>query len=54
MPAEQKELAAKQLEELKTLLKDEKWDELKAKLDEFDQMASQFSQGANGNPEENK
>lgn len=47
MPADQKEMASKQLDELKTLLKDEKWDELKDKLDQFDSMASQFAQGGN-------
>ncbi|GMO13456.1 MAG: molecular chaperone DnaK [Mycoplasmoidaceae bacterium] len=52
MPENEKEMAQKQIDELKSLLKDEKWDELKTKLDEFDKMASQFSQGAA--PEENK
>jgi hypothetical protein len=46
MPAEQKEAANKQVEELKTMLANEQWTELKQKLDEFDQMASQFAQNS--------
>ncbi|MDR2847175.1 MAG: molecular chaperone DnaK [Mycoplasmataceae bacterium] len=45
-PAEQKETVKKQLEEFKTLLKDEKFDELKERLDAFDAMANQFAQQA--------
>jgi molecular chaperone DnaK len=57
MPADQKEKAQKEIDELKQLLKDEKWDELKTKLDAFDAMAQQFSKGAQGptpEPEEPK
>jgi molecular chaperone DnaK len=55
MPADQKEKAQKEVDELKQLLKDEKWDELKSKLDAFDSMAQQFAKGAQGpNPEEPK
>jgi molecular chaperone DnaK len=53
MPAEQKETVTKQIEEFKTLLKEEKWDELKTRLDAFDQAAQQFNQGQ-GNPQEPK
>jgi molecular chaperone DnaK len=59
MPPEQKEMAQKQVDELKQLLTDQKWDELKQKLDQFDAMAQQFSQqqgGGNDNepqPEQN-
>jgi molecular chaperone DnaK len=53
MPAEQKELATKQIEELKTLLKEEKYDELKQKVDAFEQMASQFQNGQGPAPEGN-
>jgi molecular chaperone DnaK len=57
MPPEQKEKAQKEIDDLKQLLKGEKWDELKQKLDAFDAMAQQFSQqqgGPNPNPEEPK
>jgi molecular chaperone DnaK len=59
MPADQKEKAQKEIDELKQLLKDEKWDDLKTKLDAFDAMAQQFAKGAQGptpppNPEEPK
>jgi molecular chaperone DnaK len=55
MPADQKEKAQKEVDELKQLLKDEKWDELKTKLDAFDAMAQQFAKGAEGpKPEEPK
>jgi molecular chaperone DnaK len=50
MPADQREKAEKEINELKQLLKDEKWDELKTKLDAFDQMAQQFSKGAGQEP----
>lgn len=49
---EQKAQVQKQVDELKQLLKDEKWDELKSKLDTFEQAAQAFSQGAN-NPNNN-
>ncbi|MDJ1645732.1 molecular chaperone DnaK [Mycoplasma sp. M5725] len=42
----QKEATQKQIEELKTLLKEEKYEELKVKLDQIEQMASQFAQHA--------
>ena len=42
----QKETTQKQIDELKTLLKEEKYEELKAKLDQIEQMASQFAQYA--------
>jgi molecular chaperone DnaK len=58
MPADQKEKAQKEVDDLKQLLKDEKWDELKTKLDAFDAMTQQFAKGAQGpnpnNPEEPK
>ncbi|MDR0857264.1 MAG: molecular chaperone DnaK [Mycoplasmataceae bacterium] len=44
MPADQKETVQKQIDELKTLVSEEKWDELKTKLDAFEQAASQFAQ----------
>ncbi len=46
MPDEQKTQAQTQLDELKKLLSEEKWDELKQRLDAFDQMAQQYSQAA--------
>ncbi|MDR0985767.1 MAG: molecular chaperone DnaK [Mycoplasmataceae bacterium] len=58
IPADQKEKVQKEIEELKKLLKEEKWDELKTKLDAFDQMvqqfASQFSKDKGPKPEEPK
>ncbi|MDR1991502.1 MAG: molecular chaperone DnaK [Mycoplasmataceae bacterium] len=55
MPADQKEKAQKEIDDLKQLLKDEKWDEIKAKLDAFDAMAQQFAKGSQGpTPEEPK
>ncbi|MDR2369015.1 MAG: molecular chaperone DnaK [Mycoplasmataceae bacterium] len=50
LPVEQKEKAEKEINELKQLLKDEKWDELKVKLDAVDAMAQQFTKGAQGEP----
>ena len=47
LPEEQKQTAKKQIDELKDLLKNEKWDELKTRLDAFEQMASQFASQAN-------
>lgn len=42
--AKQKEATQKQIDELKTLLKEEKFDELKEKLNQIEQIASQFAQ----------
>jgi len=50
MPQEQKDIVTKQIEEFKTLLKEEKWDELSQKLDEFEKAAGAFQQGGNNNP----
>jgi molecular chaperone DnaK len=47
-------MAQKQIEELKTLLKDEKWDELKQRLDTFEQAASQFAKQQDQGPKEPK
>ena len=46
LPQDQKDAAQKQVEELQTVLKEEKWDELKTKLDQFDQAMQQFAQYA--------
>ena len=59
LPEEQRQTAQKQIDELKDLLKNEKWDELKTRLDAFEQMASQFANQANqqqnpNNESENK
>lgn len=59
LPEEQKQTAQKQIDELKDLLKNGKWDELKTRLDAFEQMASQFANQANqqqnpNNESENK
>lgn len=59
LPEEQKQTAQKQIDELKDLLKNEKWDELKTRLDTFEQMASQFANQTNqqqnpNNESENK
>ena len=59
LPEEQKQTAQKQIDELKDLLKNEKWDEHKTRLDAFEQMASQFANQANqqhnpNNESENK
>ena len=51
---EQKQQAQKQIDELKDLLKNEKWDELKTKLDAFEQAAAAFAKANGGNPEEPK
>lgn len=40
----QKQQAQKQIDELEQLLKDEKYDELKTKIDQFELMASQFAE----------
>lgn len=40
----QKEQAQKQIQELETLLKEEKFDELKTKIDQFEAMAAQFAE----------
>lgn len=42
----QKEITEKQIQELKDLLKDEKYDELKTKLDQIEQAAQAFAQNA--------
>lgn len=42
--AKQKEATQKQIDELKALLKEEKFDELKEKLNQIEQIASQFAQ----------
>ncbi len=52
MPEEQKQQAQKQIDELKQLLKEEKWDELKSKLDAFEQAAQAFAN--QNNPNNNK
>ncbi|MDR2557551.1 MAG: molecular chaperone DnaK [Mycoplasmataceae bacterium] len=54
LPPEQVETVRKQLDEFKTLLKEEKWDELKAKIDAFDQAAASFANQAGGgsNPDD--
>lgn len=51
---EQKGAAEKQIQELEQLLKDEKWDELKSKLDQFELMASQFANSMKNNNSEEK
>ncbi len=52
IPEEQKKQAQQQIDELKDLLKNEKWDELKTKLDTFEQAAQQFA--SQNNPNNNK
>lgn len=42
--AAQREQAQKQIDELETLLKEEKYDELKTKIDQFEAMAAQFAE----------
>ena len=42
--AAQKEQAQKQIDELENLLKEEKYDELKTKIDQFEAMAAQFAE----------
>ncbi len=46
IPADAKSQATKVVEELKKLLAEEKWDELKTKLTQLDQLMAQFSQAA--------
>ncbi len=48
IPADAKTQATKVVEELKKLLVEEKWDELKTKLAQLDQLMAQFSQAASG------
>ncbi len=54
----QKEDAEKQINELETLMKEEKWSELKSKIDQFEAMASQFAEAMKkaqeSKPEEKK
>ncbi len=52
IPEEQKKQAQQQIDELKDLLKNEKWDELKTRLDAFEQAAQQFAN--QNNPNNNK
>ncbi|MGY6172493.1 molecular chaperone DnaK [Candidatus Mycoplasma pogonae] len=55
--AKQKEAAEKQIQELKDLLKEEKIEELKNRLDQIEQIAQSFAQSAanqSANKEENK
>ncbi|VEU59540.1 molecular chaperone DnaK [Mesomycoplasma neurolyticum] len=47
--AQQKEMLEKQIEELKTLIKEEKIDELKTKLDQIEQAAQAFANQAANN-----
>ncbi len=46
IPADQKDQAKKVVDELKKLLEDQKWDELKKKLEQLDQLMATFSQAA--------
>ncbi len=46
IPADQKEQAKKMVDELKKLLDEQKWDELKKKLESLDQLMATFSQAA--------
>jgi len=46
LPADKKEEAKKVIDELKKLLAEEKWDELKTKLTQLDQLMATFSQAA--------
>lgn len=50
----QREEAEKQINELETLMKEEKWDELKKKIDQFEAMASQFTEAMKKQEAENK
>lgn len=45
IPEDQKEQAKKKLDEMKQLLKDEKWEELEQIVDQFEAMANQFGKG---------
>ncbi|XQP55092.1 MAG: molecular chaperone DnaK [Mycoplasmoidaceae bacterium] len=46
IPADQKDQAKKMVDELKKLLEEQKWDELKKKLESLDQLMATFSQAA--------
>lgn len=46
IPADQKDQAKKMVDELKKLLDEQKWDELKKKLESLDQLMATFSQAA--------
>lgn len=50
----QKEETQKQIDELEKLLKEEKYDELKTKIDQFEAMASQFAEAMKKQQEEAK
>ena len=50
LPEEQKKQAQQQIDELKKILQEQKWDELKARLDAFEQAAQAFSQQAGNEP----
>lgn len=50
----QKEESQKQIDELEKLLKEEKYDELKTKIDQFEAMASQFAEAMKKQQEESK
>lgn len=50
--AKQKEETQKQIDELEKLLKEEKYDELKTKIDQFEAMASQFAEAMKKQQEE--
>lgn len=50
----QKEESQKQIGELEKLLKEEKYDELKTKIDQFEAMASQFAEAMKKQQEESK
>lgn len=50
----QKEETQKQIDELEKLLKEEKYDELKTKIDQFEAMASQFAEAMKKQQEESK
>ncbi|MDR3257383.1 MAG: molecular chaperone DnaK [Mycoplasmataceae bacterium] len=52
MPADQKEKAQKEIDDLKNLLKEEKWDELKTKIDQIEAMAQQFAKDASKGSQE--
>lgn len=50
----QKEQAEKQIAEFENLIKEEKWDELKSKIDQFEAMASQFAEAMKKQEESKK
>lgn len=52
--AKQKEETQKQIDELEKLLKEEKYDELKTKIDQFEAMASQFAEAMKKQQEDKK